>query len=389
MPRWFQHTNGRRIIGSLFLFVGSTLFTLLILELTLQILVGLPPIDSTFRLTQSTYYKRDDYLGWRPQPNVRGVHNKERFFESTFSTNSQGLRGKEIPKERRSDEVRVLLLGDSFTWGYGVNDDQTFAARLEQFLRGVRVINFGVTAFGLEQEYRYLLSEGLNYHPDLILVNISPNDIEDYDSTRDRSEGFSIPVPPSSPDPGASVFLKVKRFAAKKSALYNFLIARINSSRPLVNLLVRVGIKSDLAGYDVLDSDLRPYLRAYPPSLQQGLEHAYDILVKIKQLADSHNIPFAMALIPSREQVDPLALTLSLSYTHFQEEDVEMEKLDRLLREFATAHGITFLSALEEFRRDSGKNGRLLYFAYGDPHFSPEGHALYARVLAQWIAIHS
>jgi lysophospholipase L1-like esterase len=105
-------------------------------------------------------------------------------------------------------------VGDFFTWGYGVNDDQTLAARLEQLLEGVKVINLGVTAYGLEQEYRYLQSEGLSYNPDLVIINICANDIEDYHPKRDLGSGFPLPSrkAPNSSDPNSSLLLKTKKF---------------------------------------------------------------------------------------------------------------------------------------------------------------------------------
>src|SRR4051812_31708204 len=69
----------------------------------------------------------DPVRGAIPTPNQKGRRVVPGVFAYTFANSSLGLRGPEIgPKVKR----RILLLGDSFTYGFGVNDDQTFADRL-------------------------------------------------------------------------------------------------------------------------------------------------------------------------------------------------------------------------------------------------------------------
>ncbi len=384
-----KRSKAKTLFAMALLSTGSLFVTLLVLELLLRVVVGAPLPDTTFSLLRSTSYRIDNNLGWRPNPNVRGVHTQKGYFESTFSTNSLGLRGPEISKEKRPGEQRVLLVGDSFTWGYGVNDNQTFAARLEQLLEGVKVINLGVTAYGLEQEYRYLQSEGLSYNPDLVVINICANDIEDYHPKNGLGSGF--PLPPrkalNASDPNSSLPLKTKKFLGEKSALYSFVIGRVNSDRRLLRFLVRIGVKEKLEGYESLDANLRPALRKYPPSLQAGLEQSYETLLMIKELTDSHKIPLLLAMIPGKTQFSRESLAQFISYLDYEEDDFEVDKVDRLLREFASKHGIEILIPLQDFRRASlNNNGRSLYFPLGDPHFTAEGHDLYARSLARWIA---
>ncbi|MEM7009566.1 MAG: hypothetical protein AAF462_10570, partial [Thermodesulfobacteriota bacterium] len=59
--------------------------------------------------------------------------------------NSDGLRDKEYPVER-GDEYRIIFLGDSLTFGWGVENEETFATLIEEDLntkRPTEVINFG------------------------------------------------------------------------------------------------------------------------------------------------------------------------------------------------------------------------------------------------------
>ena len=72
-------------------------------------------------------FRFDPQLGDIPTPHQQGRKIRPGLFDHTYSHNSLGLRGsKEYSYERRT-EHRLLFLGDSFTYGFGVNDDRTFS----------------------------------------------------------------------------------------------------------------------------------------------------------------------------------------------------------------------------------------------------------------------
>jgi hypothetical protein len=70
---------------------------------------------------------------------------------------------------------RVLMLGDSITFGSGVRDEETFCALMAQ---RYDVVNLGVEGYGTDQELLKLEREGLAYHPDVVVLNFTvANDI--------------------------------------------------------------------------------------------------------------------------------------------------------------------------------------------------------------------
>src|SRR4051812_34618680 len=77
-------------------------------------------------------------------------------YRHKFTTNSRGFRGRDeyaIPKPR--GVYRILALGDSVVDGYGVEDDETFCAKLQKKLTPVRrteVMNLGIAGFGNAEE---------------------------------------------------------------------------------------------------------------------------------------------------------------------------------------------------------------------------------------------
>ena len=97
--------------------------------------------------------------------------------------NAQGLRDEEVPYAKPSDEKRILVLGDSVTFGWGVSQGETFSDRMESLLRGRtgdqwQVINAGVNGYNTEQEATYLRVEGMRYSPDYVLLIYVSNDVD-------------------------------------------------------------------------------------------------------------------------------------------------------------------------------------------------------------------
>ncbi len=111
----------------------------------------------------------DSRLGWRNAPNTTTTT-----FGQPMTVNSRGLRGREHPLKKPPGTSRILVLGDSFAWGYGVADDEVFTTVVEQELRGLtsnwEVINTGVSGWGTTQEYLYLMDEGFGYSPDIVVL---------------------------------------------------------------------------------------------------------------------------------------------------------------------------------------------------------------------------
>jgi hypothetical protein len=91
--------------------------------------------------------------------------------------NSKGLRDREYPYGKGKGVRRILCLGDSFTCGYGVQAEETFAKVLEGLLNEdpdragtYEVINAGVGSTGTAHHLAYFKAEGYKYGPDVTLL---------------------------------------------------------------------------------------------------------------------------------------------------------------------------------------------------------------------------
>lgn len=106
--------------------------------------------------------------GWALAPDLRNV---EVFGGKRLSSNARGLRGaREVAPTKPPGTIRVAIFGDSFTFGEGVSDDETFAHQLELLLPGVEVLNFGVHGYGHDQQLLYLREVLPVVKPDIVLV---------------------------------------------------------------------------------------------------------------------------------------------------------------------------------------------------------------------------
>src|SRR5262249_2770182 len=98
------------------------------------------------------------------------------------ATNSKGLRDREIPYERRAGVLRVVVLGESGTFGWGVRPEQTYSKLLEGMFaeKGIKaeVVNTGIGNFKTIQEVEFFLTETYKYSPDLVVVSYHVNDAE-------------------------------------------------------------------------------------------------------------------------------------------------------------------------------------------------------------------
>lgn len=101
-----------------------------------------------------------------------------------FETNEQGFRNREAtPYAKRPNELRVLVLGDSHTFGYEVNQEQTYSAVTEKRLRekgiDATVINAGLSGTGTGEQLVFLEQEGMRYQPDYVVLGFFSNDFDD------------------------------------------------------------------------------------------------------------------------------------------------------------------------------------------------------------------
>lgn len=106
--------------------------------------------------------------GWTMAPNLKDF---PAFVGKTLNSNSKGIRGSvEYGYEKPRGKVRIIVLGNSYTYGDEVNDDETYPHHLQEILPEAEVLNFGMVGYGHDQMLQYLKEEGVKYHPDIVIL---------------------------------------------------------------------------------------------------------------------------------------------------------------------------------------------------------------------------
>jgi lysophospholipase L1-like esterase len=323
-------------------------------EVLLLLLVGVLPVvlvDLALRpfvVPKTTLFVEDRELGWRMKPDTVAEWGEVR-----VATNARGLRGPDVAYAKPPGVRRVLFLGDSVTFGFGVaRTEDVFPFRVGRELEGslgapVEVVNAGVGGYSPWQERIYLDREGLRYAPDLLVVGFVLNDV---------AEKFAL-----------------VRYGGTERAWQlvqtaNGWLDRWLSGSALVTV-VRDGAAVLRFGRDVQLGAAAEEMAAVrhmtetPPEMKRAIERAWQItlgnLSAIFDTARQRDIPALLVVFPYAFQLEPGA-------------DVDAQER---LRGFAEQRGLPFLDLLPPFRAEPDPAGLMI----DDSHLSPAGHALAAR----------
>src|SRR5574341_421513 len=168
----------------------AVVVNLLLIELGLRAFYPQLTYSRAFEMVP-TYYRHSELMPFELQRNFSGdVRSGELVETNTYhvTTNSEGLRDDEFDLQTYADSYRILMLGDSMTFGYSVSDEYTYPALLEECLNSTAeradsyvVINAGYAdGFSPDSYYIFLREFAPAYDPDLVIVGYTvSNDFAD------------------------------------------------------------------------------------------------------------------------------------------------------------------------------------------------------------------
>lgn len=154
-------------------------------QIVKELIAQSPGIIDTFQ---------DPMVGYVYQANLR----QRQFGGVSYSSNQWGIREKEYPLEKPKDTMRVVLLGDSYINGNGVNSEQRIGVYLEKYLRekalvkglNVECLHIAMPGWNVLAEAAYLRRQLYVLRPDLVIHFVVPNDLDDITGVR----GFGVPA---------------------------------------------------------------------------------------------------------------------------------------------------------------------------------------------------
>jgi lysophospholipase L1-like esterase len=345
--------------ANLLLLVASVGVALAALELVARALL---PAPLPWRYPQ---------LRYRPDPTLRFtlVPDQHGFSaDKLVVINARGLRGPVIPYKRIPGRLRLLFLGDSITFGFGVEDSEVVAARVAARLNDsalpTEVINSSVPAYNTEQEVAYLETEGIRYAPDWVVVGVCWNDISDKADVRVSPEGWLIADASTSPTRAGrameSAFAYAARNALKRSRL---MYAALQGWRALPQLS-RPDAVAALRS-DVLEG-------RETPRVADGWAHLGEALARLAALSRARGFRAILVAFPI-----PLAVERSFPHSMYPAR----------LRELAASTGLPMINLQEAFHA-AYRGHESLFIAYDGDHPNPTGHDIAAREIARFLIAH-
>lgn len=150
-----------------------------------------PPSTRYRHLAERKHTQYDPLLGWVNIPNLAiSNHYGE---GKHLHINNLGFRGRDpVHPDALSTKRRIMLSGDSFTFGYGVGDENTWGIGLARLLGEVEVLNLSLGGYGVGQAYLRYMRDGVELAHDLHLFAFITEDFRRM--TRPRFMGYGKPV---------------------------------------------------------------------------------------------------------------------------------------------------------------------------------------------------
>ncbi|MDB9373578.1 SGNH/GDSL hydrolase family protein [Nodularia sphaerocarpa] len=348
-------------LQNLFLMLAGVIVGLLIVE-TFAISTGVAAPQKSKAQIFYQFIQPDAQLGYKPKSNLRDFNTvwQEAKVAEVANTDSYGFRnlGKDYTKSN------LYFVGDSFTWGQWVSEEQTFPRLVESDLKQP-VINLGVPGYSFAQ-YETLFNEWITkYKPNTVILSIVANDLTNY-----------------SADIGKKIYdtLKERSFSPwyEKTFFYNLVWK--NSQKSLQTPIGQPISKEAKNGLTLFDLSL------VPPESGVSVDSDYltsDAVVKVEaalsriiELSQENQVKLLVFLVPSKESAyikdymelfpDHLAL--------LKNEEIGYQRLCNL----ALSKNVSCVNLTDDFRENSQPEN--LYFDI-DGHWNPAGHELAAKVM--------
>ena len=248
-PVYDKRMKTQTVLRNLTLLVLSVAVALLVSEIALRIMGRKPLVINP---EQILFWEYHPQLGWAHKPGEEGVFEKPQF-RTFVRINQKGLRDPEADYERMDTTKRILVLGDSFAWGFGVEQTERFSEHLEESM-GVEIINAGTSGYSTDQELLWYRSEGIKYEADLVILLMSGNDAGDNHKQRNYmiygkprfilgEEGLELTGVPVG---GASPQYRIVYHLAQRSVLINTLLTARRQMRTGVSTTGTTGTPFEL-----------------------------------------------------------------------------------------------------------------------------------------------
>ena len=343
----------------------------------------------------------DPHFHHRLKPNTT-YHFASSEFSVDVRTNSYSLRGPDPVVPKPPGVTRILMLGDSFTFGFPVRDEETFSFLIEQGLKArgysVEVINGGVSGYSPVLEYLSLRDQFLRFEPDLVILWYDRADLQD-DALFEKNLLYDARGRIARADPGyihgrfdwwgwvqqhsviaAYVQRKIVRTFDKMRLLgvggYVKTLLRGERAKVAIARLKREQDQHDLPLYD-------RFLMIRETTTPELLDRYWPISAKylrmIRDLLAERHIPFILGTYPYGVTVGPNQWAEGRVFWGFERGKIYDSHVARdLFKQFTAEEHIPLIRTFRDFQ-EAAKTAKLYYDR--DGHFTPAGQQVIATVV--------
>jgi lysophospholipase L1-like esterase len=326
--------KGRQhILLNVVLLMAAAVFCCIALELAVRVIFARSLDFSMEMWKYATQLKQPV-----PDPLLRFVHAPNRsalLMGVPVSINSHGLRDREYSQAKPPDVYRIVVLGDSTTFGWGVPLEQTVAKILEDQLnkaqvpgyRHFEVLNAGTGNYNTVQEVTHYLTYERAFSPDLLILQYFINDAE--------------PIP------------KERKLALLgRSYLLAFTISRIDA------IMRFTGVRPDWKQY---------YASLYEDG-QPGLEAAKQALGKLASSTDKDGVRLLVTILPELHEINK-------GYPFVAQH--------QKIRDLLVANHVPVIELIDALRGHGPESS--LFVTPADAHPNGKANALIVRQILPWI----
>jgi hypothetical protein len=353
-----------------------------------------------------TIIRFDRLVGWslRPNASCRSV-DFERDLDYTVEINSLGMRDREITLQKPPGKRRILLIGDSVTFGTGVDAGWRFSDFMQRALGDrVEVINAGVPGWGTDQELIYFENSACRLEPDVVvLVFTTANDVVNNgldhlflgSAPKPRFDvaGDTLILADEVPKPAFRQRRPVWKSVLRQSRFLLFVKRRID--RWSYNRMAYRAGKTHVVDEVVAP---HPVPRGFGKDSCEGLTHwsvfecpptpetttawrvTEAILARFARCCRELNAELILFALPPRLEVDTRWRAKLMEQTGVEPECFDFSQPFERLTACCRRYGIEFVHPLSTYTKACAE--RELYH-HKDSHPNRYGHALAARVLLE------
>lgn len=310
-------------------------------------------------------------------------------YKTKMRVNKIGCRGQEVDETKAWSTQRILMLGDSFTMGRGVRDNETFSFVLEQMLDGAdtgrfEVINCGVDSYTPLLE-RLQLKQNIDYiQPDIVILNFDMSDLVQELSYRKLAtydeNGTVVAVNGITKKEDPAFLTKLKELFYNNLLLTSY-ISEVVYKRSFRSQIINFENTVIRPSKENLKHTLKDYNEEEFKELLSLVEQS---MIQIKELCLAKGCEFIITTYPQGHQVNDTEW-IPGRYRFVSKGAQISDRTPIALEKFARENQILFINAFPDFRSYQGE--KPLYFDY-DAHWTKEGHEVMAGSIKNFIDAH-